>query len=539
MLPGITFGKLLGEGTFGAVYQGHHEGLSIDIAIKQIKQLSPVAFSRGLAEARLMARLDHPNLLRIYDVRQQDGSLFLLCELMDGSLEASASLSGDELIALTSQLLAGLQALHQAKIIHRDLKPANFLRRASDGRIKLADLGIAIEEEALTREKHPTGTLPFMAPELFENKPRFGVSSDLYALGVSILCLALPAAPYPSGSWPELIHWIIDNKKPLLQKERPDLPDRFSRLIDQLCHPDPNKRPASATEALAQLTQEKPTQSAPKRTGQMVGPWITGEGIYRSRNWLAYAATHFQSGAPARVCFLQKNGPLAGGEALILSSAERASKLSHPGLLPVMDWGQQDGLAYVVTAPQGKNLQLMIKEEGRLSEVEALRFTQQLAEGLAYLHENGFVYQMVEPGSAQIRFDGRTAQLSWPVFCVPRGSAPKDERGRPLAVYVPLYAAPEALEKSPVEINRDIYGLGQILFFLLAGEPIHNDSSMTQMLLKKADAPDDLPQRLPLITKPTQRLIRDLLQPDPSARPTSARDVCAALQSIIHHLSSF
>src|SRR5207248_2818767 len=133
-----------------------------------IRALAGGDVGKVLREARLMARLDHPNLLRVLDAGQTGDSVYLVLELMDGgSCKGLRSLPPADALAVTRQLLSGLQALHDARVLHRDIKPANCLRRARDGRVKLADLGIAAEWTTAA-DYDRSGTLPYMAPELFE-----------------------------------------------------------------------------------------------------------------------------------------------------------------------------------------------------------------------------------------------------------------------------------------------------------------------------------------------------------------------------------
>src|SRR5437879_1589315 len=101
------------------------------------------------------------------------------------------NLPRDQAITTAKQLLSGLQALHDARILHRDVKPANCLHRARDARVKLADLGIAADWVPTAANYDWSGTIPLVAPELFEQPPRFSPPSDLYALGVMLACLLL------------------------------------------------------------------------------------------------------------------------------------------------------------------------------------------------------------------------------------------------------------------------------------------------------------------------------------------------------------
>jgi serine/threonine protein kinase len=94
----------------------------------------------------------------------------------------------------------GTPGAARARILHRDIKPANCLKR-TDARIKLADLGLAMDVAASGDEARETaGTIPFMAPELFDNPPRYTPASDLYALGMTLACFVLEAMPFPRGT---------------------------------------------------------------------------------------------------------------------------------------------------------------------------------------------------------------------------------------------------------------------------------------------------------------------------------------------------
>jgi serine/threonine protein kinase len=127
-IPGVEVGELLGRGGFASVYRGRHIGLDIDVAVKFVEgaALEQADLSRASSEARLMARLDHPSLLRIYDAGRVGASIYLVLELMDGgSCEAVHRLPADRAVDVARQLLTGLQALHEARVLHRDIKLAN------------------------------------------------------------------------------------------------------------------------------------------------------------------------------------------------------------------------------------------------------------------------------------------------------------------------------------------------------------------------------------------------------------------------------
>src|SRR6185436_4976862 len=133
-------------------------------------------------------------------------AIYLVLEIMDDSCVKMRLAQADLALDLTRQLLSALQALHSARILHRDIKPANCLVRRRDGRVKLADLGIAVQQVTRADKAYDSaGTLPFMAPELFDDPPRFSFASDLYALGLTLACMFLETDPFPTGSISELL----------------------------------------------------------------------------------------------------------------------------------------------------------------------------------------------------------------------------------------------------------------------------------------------------------------------------------------------
>jgi hypothetical protein len=173
----------LGRGGMAVVYAAWHEKLERRVALKVLAAhlAGQAEFrTRFLREARIAARLNHPNLVRTYDIDEHDGLPSIVMELLPGGTLVGGSLSREE----AAQVAAGLAHAHEQGIVHRDLKPANILRDA-EGVPKIADFGIAraAEETMLTKTGTVLGTLKYLAPEQAAGAV-VGPPADVYSLAV-------------------------------------------------------------------------------------------------------------------------------------------------------------------------------------------------------------------------------------------------------------------------------------------------------------------------------------------------------------------
>src|SRR5262249_39948675 len=150
--------------------------------------------------------------------------------------------------------------------------------------------------------------------------------------------------PFPRGAISEVLDWVRAGQRPRLSEHRPDLPPRLSAVVDRMLAMAPDDRPQDAAEALAAITAAPAVVIAAGTRETVterprIGPWVLGARVQSDRNWHAFAVNHARTGAPARLSQLQSDAFLAASGDLILASAERASRLDHPGILPVIDWG--------------------------------------------------------------------------------------------------------------------------------------------------------------------------------------------------------
>ena len=208
-LPGYEFQRLLGEGAMGAVYAAEQISVGRQVAIKVIH--GDLVRREGLAdrfrqEARVQAKLNHPNVVTLHDFMESAGGLFIVQELVDGRPLSEiigrevGPIPAERALPMFRQLLAGVGAAHAAGIVHRDLKPANVLV-THDGHVKVTDFGIAKVAEGSVRTQTGTrmGTIHYMAPEQVRAKA-VDARTDVYALGITLFEMLTGRLPFDDGS---------------------------------------------------------------------------------------------------------------------------------------------------------------------------------------------------------------------------------------------------------------------------------------------------------------------------------------------------
>ena len=212
--------------------------------------------SRFIREARAAAALNHPHIVSVYDVGEDQGFPFFVMELVDGSnLSQSPPKDLHQLVEFACQICSALEHAHANKIVHRDLKPANVLLSGSSPRVaKLADLGLALPALG-SRISHAgtiVGTAAYMAPEQALGKHVDG-RADLYALGVLLYEMATGRVPFlgddPLTTISQHLHAPVVPPRVL----RPDLPRPFETIILRLLAKDPAQRFATAEETATAL----------------------------------------------------------------------------------------------------------------------------------------------------------------------------------------------------------------------------------------------------------------------------------------------
>lgn len=259
--------EILGRGGMGIVYRAVDTSLDRTVALKMLHGylLEDERFlHRFTSEAKALGRLQHPNIVNVYALRQVEPYLFLVMEYVDGGslqegVEAHGALTWRMAVPVLRQALQGVAYAHSQHILHRDLKPSNLLV-SRYGDVKLADLGLAkIQEETaenavLTRTGFTGGTLHYMPPEQLEGLRHVDHRSDLYALGMTGFKMVAGRTPFDGVDSDYQIQKAIERHDfQGIDHFVPDLPPGLADIINKATAHDPADRYQSAEEMLAAL----------------------------------------------------------------------------------------------------------------------------------------------------------------------------------------------------------------------------------------------------------------------------------------------
>ncbi len=257
----------LGAGGMGTVFLCEHTLMRCRRAVKVLpvpKSEDRASLERFRREGRAAGALDHPNIVRAYDIDQDDNLHFLVMEWVDGTnlqdlVKKFGPLDPVRAAHYVYAAAAGLQYAHERGLIHRDIKPGNVLIDRS-GVVKILDLGLARithdTDDQLTRQndENVLGTADYLAPEQALDSHTVDIRADIYSLGATFYFLLSGSPPFPEGSVAQKLIWHQNRVPRPLKALRPDAPDELVAVIDKMMAKDQDKRyqtPAEVLQALA------------------------------------------------------------------------------------------------------------------------------------------------------------------------------------------------------------------------------------------------------------------------------------------------
>ncbi len=249
----------LGRGGMGIVYKVKDTVLDRMVAFKVLPQAlteNPQAIANFMREAQAAAKLNHPNIVTVYDTGEQQGRYYIAMEYVEGTtlkeiLRRRGAISPSGILHVLVQICEALAYAHEKKVVHRDIKPANAMW-TRDKKAKLMDFGLAkVVEEARNHTTVVAGTPYYMSPEQTLGK-NVDYRTDIYSLGVAIFEMATGTVPFKEGNIP---YHHVHTAPPRILDIRPDLPATLSSIVERCLEKDPANRFQSAGEILTEVRQ--------------------------------------------------------------------------------------------------------------------------------------------------------------------------------------------------------------------------------------------------------------------------------------------
>jgi len=329
--------KELGRGSMGVVYQAHDPQIDRMLALKVLRpdRMGSEDFvQRFIKEAKAIGRLAHPGIVTVYDVGEDQDTIFLAMEFLEGiSLSAYAKEKSpdlDEIAGIGIQVAESLDYAHAQGIVHRDIKPQNIMI-APDGRVKITDFGIAHIEDPTagqqTQAGEILGTPNYMSPEQVLGRKVDG-RSDLFSLGVILYELSCGTRPFRGENIAAVFHAITSENPARPEEVNPGIDREFSRIVMQCLQKTPDARFQSGSEladALRALGRKQETvqAAAPQQAKKSYWPLVAGAVVAMA---IILGAVFFLTGTgkkaapPAPTGVLQVESVPAGASVFIDSS---------------------------------------------------------------------------------------------------------------------------------------------------------------------------------------------------------------------------
>ncbi len=298
-IGGYRILERIGSGGTGTVYLAEHEVMKRRVALKVVPPSisnDPAILERFRREAQAAAVLDHPNIVRAYDFRQEGQLFILVMEFVNGpSLEQVLQTSGPLSVPIACdyirQTALGLDHAHAQGLIHRDIKPGNLLVDPT-GVVKILDMGLARfspdGQESVTKkfDEHTVmGTADYLAPEQAINLHNVDLRADIYSLGATMYALLAGTPPFAEGTVTQKLLWHQMRDPVALQQRRPDVPAEVAAVVAKMMAKAPSARYSSCAEvaeALAPFCATLPTPQGPARqtksNGKPTSSYLPGTG---------------------------------------------------------------------------------------------------------------------------------------------------------------------------------------------------------------------------------------------------------------------
>jgi serine/threonine protein kinase len=552
-LPAVSGYEILGvigSGGQGVVYQARHIGLDRIVALKILRdsqESGPEQGARFRREARVIARLDHPNIVRIYGFDESAGRLFLSMEYLGGGslkdrLGRQGPFSAKDAVELLLALVPAVEHAHQKGVVHRDLKPGNVLFTA-EGDARIVDFGVAkIFDDSAgqhTRTGAILGSPSYMAPEQAAGKTsQVGPATDIYALGAILYEMLTGRPPFSGESWLDTLDRVRFQPVAPLSRWRADVPGNLERICLKCLEKAPEQRypnAAALAAALQQFVSAAPVDDSPQpRRSRPELAALSAQETVVSEGYRLLRPIH--AGALGEIWSAAAPGGITVAVKIYYQPVEQdqhhkraldlVKNLNHPYLLKTHAYWVNDGRLHVAMELADSSLRKRLKRFRRqrqagIPPAALLTYLKETAEALDYLHDQGLIHCNITPDSILL-LKGHVKVGDFSLVC--DGAESNRASGGAL-----VYMSPEQY-RDVVTPHSDQYSLA-ITYVELRRDrrPFPARTTVVDAMMDAVEGSPDLGD----LGKAEKAVLLKALAKDAAQRFPSCRDFAAALATAV------
>jgi serine/threonine protein kinase len=542
----------LGRAGMGVVYKARQSSPPRLVALKMIRDgalAGPQHRDRFGKEVKALARFEHQNLVRIYEVGEHAGLPFFSMELAEsGSLHHK--LSGEpmrprEAAVLVRTIAGAVQYAHDKQVIHRDLKPSNILL-AADGRPMVADFGLAKlldSESRLTPSEAVLGTASYMSPEAALGAAADALpTADVYSLGAILYEILTGRPPFRGPNWQATVQQVIVGDPEPPSRLREEVPAELEAVCLKCLEKEPAQRYPSARELaddLGRWLDGEPVTAVPWSETDRLSRWARAAGfevedvltfgvrdvVFRARH------VHNNRRVALKVFTEPAGGEVAEGDRF-LREAQSAARLDHPNIIRIYDSGEFRGRTYYAFEYVGGGSLIERYADHPAAPRDAALLVRQLADAVHHAHQSGVLHLALKPSNVLLTEDGAPKIANFGLR--PRPSGPDDRR--PAFRRLPSYMPPEVASgfDQTVDGRADVYALGAILYKLLTGDPPFVAETVTETLEQVRSRPPAPPSQVnPGVDPALDVICLKCLEKTTGRRYACAADLASALDDFL------